>query len=67
MTRTTQLEPHYRISEVADLLHISRATVYGLLRNEFVIDFAAPGHKGTKLIPESTLRRILEKRKKRFR
>ena len=48
-------------------MHVSRATIYGLLRNEFVIDFAAPGHKGTKLIPESTLRRILEKRKKRFR
>ena len=67
MTRTAQLEPHFRISEVAHLLHVSRGTVYSLLRGEFVIDFAAPGHKGTKLIPESTLRRILEKRKKRFR
>ena len=64
---TGTLEPMYRIAEVANHLHISRPTVYNLLRGEFVVDFARPGRKGIKLVPESTVRRLLECHKKRFR
>jgi hypothetical protein len=61
------VERHYRISELAQLLHVSRGTAYNLLRGEFVIDFAAPGRRGVKLVPESTVQRILEKRRRQFR
>lgn len=61
------MEQHYRVAEVAQILHVSRATVYNLLRGEFVVDFAAPGCKGVKLVPESTVCRLLEKHRKRFR
>ena len=64
---TGTLEPMYRIAEVARLLHISRPTVYNLLRGEIVIDFAAQGCRGVKLVPESTVQHILEKRRKRFK
>ncbi len=61
------LEAHYRISKLARLLGVSRGTVYNLLRGEIVVDFAAPGCRGVKLVPESTVRRLLERHKKRFR
>ena len=61
------IEPHYRIAQVAKMLNVSRGTVYNLLRGEIVVDFAAAGRKGTMLIPHSTLQRILERRRKRFR
>ncbi len=64
---SSTLGPMYRITEVARLLHVSRPTVYNLLRGELVIDFARPGRKGVKLVPESTIRRLLERRTRRFR
>lgn len=64
---TSTLERHYRIGELARLLNVSRGSVYVWLRGEFVVDFARPGRKGVKLVPESTVQHILEKRRKRFR
>ncbi len=64
---TSTLERHYRIGELARLLNVSRGSVYIWLRGEFVVDFARPGRKGIKLVPESTVRRLLERHKKRFR
>ena len=61
------IEKHYRISEVARLLGVSRGTIYNLLRGEWVVDFAPSGQKGVKLIAESTVARLLERQKKRFR
>ncbi len=61
------VERHYRIADIARLLGVSRGTVYNLLRGELVVDLAAPGSRGVKLVPESTLQRILEKQRKRFR
>jgi predicted transcriptional regulator len=75
MSATTQVaktsighfEPMYRIAEIAKLLHISRASVYNLLRGERIIDLGGRGKKGVKLIPESTLRGIIAKRTKTLR
>ncbi len=61
------IEQHYRIAEVARLLRVSRGTIYNLLRGEWVVDFAPSGQKGVKLIAESTVARLLERHKKRFR
>ena len=61
------IERHYRIAQVADLLGVSRGTIYNLLRGEFVVDLAPPRSKGVKLVPESTVSRLLERHKKRFR
>ncbi len=52
---------------MARLFHVSRPTVYRIIRGEVVIHLAAPGRKGIILVPESTLRRLLEKFRKRFR
>jgi hypothetical protein len=64
---TCAIERLYRISEVASVPPVSRPHVYNILRAEFVIDLSRLGRKGVKLVPESTLRRILERHKKRFR
>ena len=61
------LEPLYRISEVARMLHISRASVYNLLRGERIVDLGGHGKKGVKLVPESLLREILNRKTKTFR
>ncbi len=61
------IEQHYRISQVAGILGVSRGTVYNLLRGEVVIDFTQLGKKGTKLVPESTLAHLLAKKRKVYR
>jgi Helix-turn-helix domain len=61
------LERFYRIAEIAKMLHISRASVYNLLRGEKIIDLGGKGKKGMKLIPDSVLRGILERKMKTFR
>jgi predicted transcriptional regulator len=66
-TVTQQIERHYRIGEVAKLLGLSRAAVYNLLRGEILVDFARPGKKGIKLVPQSTLRRLLDRHTKTYR
>jgi hypothetical protein len=60
-------EQLYRIAEVARMLHISRASVYNLLRGEQVIDLGCRGKKGIKLVSESVLRDIVERKTKTFR
>jgi hypothetical protein len=49
------------------MLHISRASVYNLLRGERIVDLGVHGKKGVKLIPESLLREILNRKTKTFR
>ena len=66
-TVTPQIERHYRIGEVAKLLGLSRAGVYNILRGEVLVDFSRPGKKGIKLVPESTLKRLLDQHTKTFR
>lgn len=61
------IEPLYRIAEIARLLHISRASVYNLLRGERIVDLGGKGKKGVKLIPVSVLRAILDRKTKTFR
>ncbi len=67
VTATQQIEKHFRIAEVAKLLGLSRAGVYNILRGELLVDFSRPGKKGIKLVPESTLKRLLEQHTKIFR
>jgi hypothetical protein len=58
----------FSIPDLAERWRCSRATVYNLLRGEEVIDFApAPGRKGHKLVTAETVRRIEERRIRRFR
>jgi hypothetical protein len=66
-TGTQQIEKHYRFAEAAKIIGVSRQNIYKLLRGEEIVDFARPGKKGTKLIPESTLKRLLDKHRKIFR
>ena len=66
-TVTQQIERHFRIAEVAKLLGLSRGAVYSILRDEVIVDFARPGKKGIKLVPESTLKRLLARHTKTFR
>jgi Helix-turn-helix domain len=63
----TGFEPLFRVAEIARMLHISRASVYNLLRGEKIIDLGRKGKKGIKLVPESVLRDIIERNKKTFR
>ena len=67
VTATQQIERHFRIAEVAKLLGLSRGAVYSILRGEVLVDFSRPGKKGIKLVPESTLKRLLDRHKKPFR
>jgi hypothetical protein len=64
---TRAIERLYRISEVATILRVSRPHVYNILRGESVVDLSRPGRRGIKLVPESTLRRVLERHKRQFR
>jgi hypothetical protein len=41
--------------------------VYNLIRGERVLDFAAPGRRGKKLVPAAVVVRIEERRMKVFR
>lgn len=45
----------------------SRGTVYNLIRGEKVLDFAAPGHRGKKLVPAAVVAKIEEASMKVFR
>jgi len=65
----TRTEPAlFSIPELAERWRCSRATVYNMLRGELVVDFApGPGRKGHKLVPAETVRRIEERRVRRFR
>jgi hypothetical protein len=51
------LPPYYSIPSLAERWHCSRASVYNRIRGYEVLDFAAKGRKGSKLVP---LRVVLE-------
>jgi predicted transcriptional regulator len=67
MATSSQIEPLYRIAEIARMLHVSRATVYNLLRGSKIVDLGGKSKKGVKLVPESVLREILDRKTKTFR
>ena len=67
MASEAEIEPLYRIAEIARMLHVSRATVYNLLRGTRIVDLAGRSKKGVKLVPESTLREILNRKTRTFR
>jgi len=52
------MPPYFSIPELASRWRCSRGTVYNVIRGEKVLDFAAPGHKGKKLVPQEVVRRI---------
>jgi hypothetical protein len=63
----TGFEQLYRISEIAKMLHVSRGSVYNLLRGERIIDLGGKNKRGCKLVPASVLRAIIDRRTKVFR
>ena len=48
----------FSIQELADRWRCSRGTVYNIIRGEKVLDFAAPGRRGKKLVPRELVKRI---------
>ncbi len=58
---------YFSIPELADRWRCSRGTVYNIIRGEHVLDFAAPGRKGKKLVPAEVVRRIEQRRTRVFR
>jgi hypothetical protein len=57
----------YSIADLAKRWRCSRGSVYNILRGEKVLDFAAPGRRGHKLVPIETVRRVEERRMKVLR
>lgn len=60
-------QPFFSIADLAERWRCSRGTVYNVIRGEKVLDFAAPGHRGKKLVPQEVVRRIEQKRTRCFR
>jgi hypothetical protein len=52
------MPPYFSIPELASRWRCSRGTVYNVIRGEKVLDFAASGHKGKKLVPREVVYRI---------
>jgi len=61
------MPPYFSISELAARWRCSRGTVYNIIRGEKVLDFAAPGHKGKKLVPREVVSRIEQGRMRVWR
>jgi hypothetical protein len=61
------MQPYYSIADLAKRWCCSRGTIYNLIRGERVLDFAAPGHRGKKLVPREVVRKIEERNTKVFR
>jgi hypothetical protein len=61
------MQPYYSIPELAERWRCSRGMIYNLIRGERVLDFAAPGHRGKKLVPREVVRKIEERNTKVFR
>jgi hypothetical protein len=51
-------QPFYSIPELAERWRCSRASVYNRIRGERVVDFAATGKKGHKLVPFEVVLKI---------
>jgi hypothetical protein len=60
-------QPFYSIPELAERWRCSRALVYNRIRGEKVIDFAATGRKGHKLVPIEVVVRIEQRHTKVYR
>jgi hypothetical protein len=58
---------YFSITDLADRWRCSRGTVYNIIRGERVLDFAAPGHRGKKLVPAEVVHRIEQRRMRMFR
>jgi hypothetical protein len=52
------MPPYFSIPDLASRWRCSRGTVYNVIRGEKVLDFAAPGRKGKKLVPRDVVCRI---------
>jgi hypothetical protein len=52
------VRPFYSIPELAERWRCSRGSVYNRIRGEMVVDFAAKGRKGHKLIPVDVVLKI---------
>jgi len=63
----TPMQPYFSIPELAERWRCSRGTIYNLIRGEKLLDFAAPGHRGKKLVPREVVRKIEERNTKVFR
>lgn len=61
------LQPYYSISDLAERWRCSPGTVYNWIYGEMVLDFAAPGRKGKKLVPREVVHSIEAKHMRRFR
>jgi|GEM_PF-6248460 len=49
---------YYSFDDLAARWRCSRASVYNVMRGQKVLDFARPGHRGHKLVPIETVRRV---------
>ncbi len=55
---STTAQPFYSIPELAERWRCSRASVYNRIRGEMVVDFAAKGKKGHKLVPLAVVLKV---------
>jgi hypothetical protein len=60
-------QAYYSIADLAARWRCSRGTVYNIIRGERVLDFAAPGRKGKKLVPLNVVDRIEQGRTRVWR
>jgi hypothetical protein len=58
---------YFSIPDLAHRWCCSRGTVYNTIRGERVLDFAAPGRRGKKLVPAEVVHRIEQRLMKVFR
>jgi hypothetical protein len=58
VAETCTVRPFYSIADLAARWRCSRGSVYNRLRGEKVVDFAAIGRKGKKLVPLETVQKI---------
>ena len=57
-TGTSVQRPFFSIQDLAERWRCSRASVYNRIRGEKVVDFAANGKKGYKLVPLDVVLKI---------
>lgn len=64
---TLDARPFFSIADLAARWRCSRGTVYNVLRGQPVLDFAATGKKGHKLVPLEVVLKIESARMKVWR
>ena len=57
-THLLESQSFYSISDLAERWRCSRGSVYNRIRGEKVVDFAAKGRKGHKLVPADVVLKI---------